>query len=95
MSDELKPGWHPQDIIAEVRKRGTTLAGIAATSGMSKNTLYWALRKRHERANLAIAAFLGVPAHELWPRWFPSISSSTPEPIASRSKESRIPTKAA
>jgi lambda repressor-like predicted transcriptional regulator len=55
----------------------------------------WALIRRHERANLAIAEFLDLPAHELWPTWYPPISPSAPKSNASARKESRIPTKAA
>jgi Ner family transcriptional regulator len=89
------PGWHRADIIAAVRKRGSTLAGVGRTIGLSRKSMSWALIRRHERANLAIAAFLGLPAHELWPSWYPPISSSAPKSSASARKESRIPTKAA
>ena len=30
----------------------------------------WALIRPHLRANHAIAEFLGVSLHELWPQWF-------------------------
>ncbi|WP_298424040.1 helix-turn-helix domain-containing protein [Rhodoblastus sp.] len=64
-------GWHRADIIAAVRKRGTTLAALGRKTGLSPKSMHWALGKRHPRANLAIAAFLGVDPHEIWPRFFP------------------------
>jgi Ner family transcriptional regulator len=63
-------GWHRADILAEVRKRGTTLAGIARDNGLARQTLYWAMIEPRLRANTAIADFLDVPLNELWPQWF-------------------------
>jgi Ner family transcriptional regulator len=63
-------GWHRADVLAEVRKRGSTLAAIAATKGLARQTMYWAFIRPNLRANRAIAEFLGVPLNELWPQWF-------------------------
>jgi len=63
-------GWHLADIVAEVRKRGSSLAGVAREHGLARQTLYWALIEPRPRANRAIAEFLGVPLNVLWPRWF-------------------------
>ena len=76
--------------------KGTTLAALARENGLSRNTMYWALAKRHERANAIIAAFLGAPMHELWPSWYPPITSpSAPKPNAKGRGESRANKKAA
>lgn len=89
-------GWHRADIIAAVRKRGANLAELGRRIGLSRKSMSWALIRRHERANLAIAEFIGVPAHELWPSWFlPTSSPSAPEPSAGRRKESPPSKKAA
>ncbi len=78
-----RPLWHRQEILAAVRMKQTTLAALARENGLSRNTMYWALAKRHERANAIIAAFLGVPMHELWPSWYaPTVSPSAPQPSA-------------
>ena len=63
-------GPHRADIMAEVRKKGSTLAGVGRRAGLSRATMSWALMKPHPRANAAIAEFLGRSLHELWPQWF-------------------------
>lgn len=35
--------WHPADIIAALRKKGTTLAAVSRLSGLSSSTLANAL----------------------------------------------------
>ena len=93
---EAPPLWHRQQILAAVRMKQTTLAALARENGMSRNTMYWALIKRHERANAIIAAFLGVSMHELWPGWYaPTVNPPTPEPGAKAAKEHRTSRKAA
>lgn len=67
MSDQ---GWHPQDILAAVRKRGTTLRALGRVHGFSTNALNVALTKRFPNAHVVIARFLGVSLHELWPHWY-------------------------
>lgn len=69
MSNE-KEGWHRADILAAVRKRGSTIAEIARGEGLARQTMYWAFIAPRMRANKAIADFLGLPLHELWPQWF-------------------------
>ena len=56
--------------MAAVRRRGSTLAKIAANIGLKRQTMYWAFIRPNLRANSAIADFLDVPVHELWPQWF-------------------------
>jgi Ner family transcriptional regulator len=76
-------GWHRADILAEVRKRGSNLAEIARSVGLSRQSMYWAMIAPHPRANLAVAEFLGVPASTLWPQWFDEdgkLISTTPLP---------------
>lgn len=68
---DLEEGWHRADILAAVRKRGSTLAEIARGVGLARQTMYWAMSTAPRlRANKAIAEFLGVSLHELWPQWF-------------------------
>lgn len=88
-------GWHRADIMAEVRKRGSTLAEIARKEGLARQTLYWAMSVTPRlRANKAIADFLGEPLCALWPQWFDAdgklISHKIPRnPISSRAYVSR------
>lgn len=65
-------GWHPADIRAEVSKRGKTLAGLARDAGLDESACRVALIRPLPKAEIAIARFLGVSLHDLWPkRWSP------------------------
>jgi len=69
-SSATNPGWHRADIIAAVRRKGSNLSRLGEEIGLSRKSMSWALGKRHPRANLAIAAFIGVPPHEIWPLFY-------------------------
>ena len=43
------PDWHPADIIAALRKQGTTLAAVSRKAGLSSSTLANALSRRGQR----------------------------------------------
>lgn len=89
-------GWHRADIIAAVRKRGSNLSRLGDAIGLSRKSMSWALGKRHPRANLAIAAFIGVDPHEIWPCFFPPTAApSAPEASAKARSESRSSKRAA
>ena len=59
--------WHPADIRAAVSKRGSTLTKIAEAAGLHRNTAQQALTAPCYAGEQAIAAFLDIPAHEIWP----------------------------
>lgn len=62
------PGWHPEDIKAAIRKRGTTLSDLSRAHGYNDQAARLALRNRRSYAvEAVIATELGVPAHEIWP----------------------------
>ncbi len=46
-----KSDWHPADIIAALRKRGTTLAAISREAGLSSSTLANALSRPWPKGN--------------------------------------------
>ena len=81
--------WHRADVLARVRKGGTTLAGLARRAGLSRQSLSWALIKPHPRANEAIAGFLGEPVGKLWPEWFDAEGRRRPIP-SPQSKASTV-----
>lgn len=62
--------WDRPAILAEIRRRDSTLGQIAEEAGLAAATLSWALKNPRPRANRVIADFLGVSMHELWPHWF-------------------------
>ena len=65
-----KKVWHIEDIKAEVRKRGATMSEVALNAGLYPNQLSQCLRFPSPRSNQAIAEFLGLTVHDLWPQWF-------------------------
>lgn len=72
MSTTQVKGWHKEDIKAAIRKRGTTMNALASDRGLKPSTVRNALIRPVFSGEVAIAEFLGIPAHELWPdRWTP------------------------
>lgn len=60
-------GWHPEDIKAAVRKTGITLSQLALDHGLSESACRVALIRPSLPGETAIAAQIGVAAHEIWP----------------------------
>lgn len=63
-------GWHPQDIMAAVRKRGTSLQALARKHGFAPTTFNKALTQRFPNAHAIIASFIGIERQSLWPQWY-------------------------
>ncbi|KHN90286.1 DNA-binding protein [Pectobacterium actinidiae] len=59
--------WHPADIIAALKKRGTTLAAVSRNAGLASSTLANALTKHWPKGERLIAEALGVSPAEIWP----------------------------
>lgn len=59
--------WHPADIIAGLRKKGTTLAAVSRKAGLSSSTLANALTRRWPKGERLIAEALGVTPEQIWP----------------------------
>lgn len=62
--------WDHQGIVAEVRRRGSSLRRLSLGNGFAPSTLQASLYKRHPRANAIIADFLGTTRSRLWPAWY-------------------------
>lgn len=68
--------WHPQDIIAEIRKRGWTHQKIADHLGLSRSTVTLSIRTGSSVIVRAfIARLIGAQEEELWPFRFPPSGS--------------------
>ncbi|EAA8369207.1 helix-turn-helix domain-containing protein [Salmonella enterica] len=63
----IQPDWHPADIIAALRKRGTSLAAVSRNSGLASSTLANALTRRWPKGERLIAEALGVAPEQIWP----------------------------
>lgn len=91
MTQAPSQGWHRADIVAAVHKKGTSLLQLARQHQLAGSTLRSALHVPRTPSNRIISGFIGVPMHELWPKWFdhegrllPSASSSRiPRRVAS------------
>ncbi|WP_071604044.1 MULTISPECIES: helix-turn-helix domain-containing protein [Dickeya] len=62
-----KADWHPADIIAALRKKGTSLSAVSRKAGLSSSTLANALYRPWPKGELLIANELGVKPEEIWP----------------------------
>lgn len=65
-----KKAWHAEDIKAAVRKKGSTLRAISTGANLCLDAGTIALKKPFPSANRAIAKFLGLRLHDLWPQWY-------------------------
>ena len=59
--------WHQADIIAGLRKKGTTLAAVSRAAGLSSSTLSNALSRPWPKGELLIAQALEVHPSAIWP----------------------------
>lgn len=62
-----KNDWHPADIIAALRKKGTTLASVSRSAGLSSSTLANAISRPWPKGEWLIADALNIHAAEIWP----------------------------
>lgn len=73
--------WHPEDIKAAVRKKGASLAQVARAAGLGDAALRLALTVPRAKAEVAIAAFLGIKPATIWPsRYHPGGERRRPQP---------------
>ncbi|MCA6955125.1 helix-turn-helix domain-containing protein [Pectobacterium polaris] len=59
--------WHPADIIASLRKKGTTLAAVSRKAGLASSTLANALTRHWPKGERLIAEALNKRPEEIWP----------------------------
>ena len=63
--------WHQADIIAGLRKKGTTMAAVSRAAGLSSSTLSNALSRPWPKGEMLIAQALDIHASAIWPsRYF-------------------------
>lgn len=63
----LKNDWHPADIVAGLRKQGTSLAAESRKAGLSSSTLANALTRPWPKGEVIIARALGTEPWQIWP----------------------------
>lgn len=63
----MQSDWHPADIIAALRKRGTSMAALSREAGLASSTLANALTKHWPKGERLIADALDVAPEQIWP----------------------------
>ncbi|EHS2038539.1 helix-turn-helix domain-containing protein [Salmonella enterica] len=63
--------WHPADIIAALKKRGTSLAAGSRNAGLASSTLANALTRRWPKGERLIAEALDIAPEQIWPSRYP------------------------
>ena len=63
----MKKVWHQADIIAAIKKTGTTMSAVSRHAGLSSTTLSNALTRRWPKGERLIAEAIGVKAEIIWP----------------------------
>ncbi|WP_067706480.1 MULTISPECIES: helix-turn-helix transcriptional regulator [unclassified Erwinia] len=59
--------WHPADIIAALKKKGTSLSALSRESGLASSTLSNALRRPWPKGEKLIADALNERPEAIWP----------------------------
>lgn len=68
---EMQPTpWHRADIVAAVRKSGSTLRRLSIENGFAPSTLRASLERIHPRAHDIIATFVGKSRQDIWPNFY-------------------------
>ncbi|UWU13242.1 helix-turn-helix domain-containing protein [Rhizobium sullae] len=65
------PTWDRHSILAELRRRGMTLAGLAEMKELSKSGFRNIWTRPNSRVEQAISDFLGVEVEKLFPDRYP------------------------
>lgn len=59
--------WHPADILAALKKRGLSLAGLSIANGYHPTAAGKALKRPWPAVEVLIAEALGLPPSRIWP----------------------------
>lgn len=65
--EQQRTDWHPADIIAALRKKGTSLAAESRKAGLSSSTLANALVRPWPKGEYIIASILETDPWLIWP----------------------------
>ena len=63
----MQPDWHSADIIAALKKHGTSLSAVSRKSELASSTLANALIRHWPKGERLIAEALGVAPEQIWP----------------------------
>ncbi|EDU9156320.1 helix-turn-helix domain-containing protein [Salmonella enterica] len=63
----MRQDWHSADIIAGLKKRGTSLSALSRQAGLASSTLANALTRRGPKGERLIAEALDIAPEQIWP----------------------------
>lgn len=66
-ANHSEPGWHPEEIKAAIRMRGTTMSELSRRHGYSNGAVKEVLRRPWPAVEKLVADFLGVLPQTIWP----------------------------
>ena len=73
-----KKDWHKADIIAAVRRTGTTLKALSTSNGLCSSACQTALHRPYQKPEKIISDAIGVPGQEIWPSRYDSQGKRLP-----------------
>jgi Ner family transcriptional regulator len=59
--------WHPADVLAALKKRGHSLAGLSVANGYHPTAAGKALKQQWPAMEQLLATAIGVAPREIWP----------------------------
>ncbi len=72
--------WHPADVLAALKKRGQSLAGLSVAHGYHPTAAGKALKRPWPAMEALIAVALGLAPAQIWPSRY----DASGQPIAAR-----------
>lgn len=63
----MNQDWHNADIIAALKKKGTSLAAVSRLAGLCSSTLSNAMTRKWPKGERLIAEAIGVRPEVIWP----------------------------
>lgn len=71
--------WHPADVLAALKKRGLSLAGLSVAHGYHPTAAGKALKQPWPAVEVLIAEAIGLPPWRIWPgRYDPAQMAQKP-----------------
>lgn len=84
--------WHTADIIAAVRKKGTSIAALSRAAGLGSSTLANALSKPWPKGEKLLAEAIGVKPSVIWPsRYYDPVTRAFIDRTASMRRPKKRP----
>ena len=76
------PDWHPADVLAALKKRGHSLAGLSVANGYHPTAAGKALKRSWPAMEAIIAGALGLAPATIWPSRY----DASGQPVSERGR---------